>query len=58
MNVRVVGVHGGMDLCGVADQTFVVKEGDIGRSCVVSFVVCNDFYTIVLPHTHATREYI
>ena len=58
MDVRVVGVHGGMFLCGVADQTFVVKKGDIGRSCAISFVVCNDFYMIVLPHTHATKGYI
>jgi hypothetical protein len=43
INVHVMGVHGNLILCGIADQTFVVREGDIGRSCAISLVVCNDF---------------
>jgi hypothetical protein len=31
-NVCVVGVHSDLVLCGVADQTFIMREGDIGRS--------------------------
>ena len=58
MNVRVVRVNGNLVLCSVTDQTFVVREGDIGRSCAISLVVCNDFYAIILPHTHATKGYI
>jgi hypothetical protein len=62
-NVRVVGVHrnhSDLVLCGVAGQTFVIREGDIGRprSCAIFLVVCNDFYTIILPHTHATKRYL
>jgi hypothetical protein len=26
------------------------------RSCAISLVVCNDFDTIILPHTHATKR--
>jgi hypothetical protein len=38
-NVRVVGVHNNFVLCDVANQTFVIREGDIGRSCAISLVV-------------------
>ena len=55
IDVRIKGVHGELVLCSIANQTFVVSEGDIGRSYAISLVVCNDFYTIILPHTHATK---
>ena len=55
MDLRIVRVHGNLVLRGIANQTFVVGEGDIGRGCAISLVVCNDFYTIILPHTHATK---
>jgi hypothetical protein len=42
MNVRVLEVHVDSVFCGVADQTFVVREGEIGRSCAISLIVCND----------------
>jgi hypothetical protein len=42
MNVRVLEVHIDLVLCGVADQTFVVREGEIGSNCAISLVVCND----------------
>jgi hypothetical protein len=29
IDVRVVGVHGDLVLCSIADQTLVVREGDI-----------------------------
>jgi hypothetical protein len=41
-NVRVLEVHVDFVLCGVADQTFVVREGEMGRSCAISLVLCND----------------
>ena len=52
---RVVRVHGNLVLCGITDQTLIIGEGDVGRSCSISLVVCNDFYTIILPYTHATK---
>ena len=58
INVRVMGVHGDLVFCSIANQTFIVREGDIGRSCAISLIVCNDFYTIILPYTHATKGYI
>ena len=58
IDLRVVRVHGNLVLCGITDQTFIVGEGYIGRGCAISLVVCNDFYTIILPHTHATKENI
>jgi hypothetical protein len=56
--VRVIGVHGDLVLCSIANQTFIVGEGDIGGSCAISLIVCNNFYTIVLPHPYATKKYI
>ena len=32
INVRVMEVHGDMVLCGIANQVFVVREREIGRS--------------------------
>ena len=58
INLRVMGVHGDLVLCGIANQTFVVRERYIRRSCAISLIVRNDFYTIILPHTHATKGYI
>jgi hypothetical protein len=53
-----VRVHSDLVLCGVADQTFVVGERNIRGGGAISLVICNDFYTIILPHTHATKRYI
>ena len=39
INVRVVGVHSHLVLCDVANQTFVVREGDIGRGCAKETMV-------------------
>ena len=58
IDLRVVRVHGNLVLCGIADQTFNVGKEDVGRSCAISLVVCNDFCTIILPHTHTTKGYI
>jgi hypothetical protein len=55
-NVRVIGVHGDLVLCSITNKTLVVGERDIRRSCAVSLVVGNDFYTIILPHTNATGK--
>ena len=57
-DVRVCGVHGDLVLCGITDKTLVVRERDIRRGCAVSLIICNDFYTIVLPDTNATRRYM
>jgi hypothetical protein len=35
-NVRILEVHVNLVLCGITDQTFVVREGEIG---VISLVV-------------------
>ena len=58
IDVRVNRVHGDLVLCGIANQTFIVREGYIRRGCAISLIVRNDFYTIILPHTHATKGYI
>jgi hypothetical protein len=42
MNVRVLEVHVDLVFCGVANQTFVVREGEIGRRCAISLVICKD----------------
>ena len=55
-DVRVMGVHGDLIFCGITNETLVVGEGDIRRGCAVSLIVCNDFYTIILPDTNATRK--
>jgi hypothetical protein len=45
MHERVMGVHGDLVLCSIANQTFIVGEGDVGGS---SLIVGNNFYTIIL----------
>ena len=51
-----MGVHGDLILCGITNQTLVLGEGDIRWSCAVSLVVCNDFYTIILPYSNTTVQ--
>jgi hypothetical protein len=33
------------------NEMFIVREGHIGRCCVISLIVCNNFYMIILPQT-------
>jgi hypothetical protein len=49
-------IHGDLVLCGITNKTLIVGEGDIRRSCTVSLVVSNYFYTIILPYTNATGK--
>ena len=51
-----MGVHGDLVLCSIANQAFAVGERDIGGSCAISLIICNNFYTIILPHTHTTSK--
>ena len=53
---RVVRVHGDLVLRGIADQTLVIREGDIGRCCAVSLVVGDNFNTTVLPNTNTSGK--
>ena len=54
-DLRVLAVHGDFVLCGITDKMLSVRERDIRRGCAVSLIVCDDFYTIVLPHTVMIR---
>jgi len=54
-HLRVLGIHGNLVLCSVADQTLVIGEGDIRRGCAVSLVVGDDLNTIVLPDTNTSK---
>ena len=56
MDLRVVGVHGDLVLCGITDETLSLRERDIGGSRPVTLVVGDDLNTIVLPDTDATRK--
>ena len=49
----VVGVHRDLILGGVADESLIVGEGDIGWCRSVSLVVGDDLDSIVLPDTNA-----
>lgn len=49
--LTVMGVQGDLILCSVTDETLSVRERDIGWRCPVSLIVCDDFYTIILPDT-------
>ena len=55
-NLRIVRVHGDLVLSGITDETLIIRERDIRRGCAVSLIVSNDFYTIVVPDTNATRR--
>ena len=47
-----------MVLRGIADQTLVVGERDVGGCCSVTLVVGDDLNTIILPNTDtAKKEY-
>ena len=53
-NSRVVRVHRDLVLCGIADETFGVRERYIGRRCPVTLVVGDNLDTVVLPDTDTT----
>jgi hypothetical protein len=46
-----MGVHGHLILGGIADQTLVIRERDVGWRCAVALVIGDNFDTIVLPDT-------
>jgi hypothetical protein len=61
INVRIVRVHihseSDLVLSGITDETLVIRQRDIRKGCAVSLIeVSNDFYTIILPDTNATRR--
>ena len=51
MYLRVVRVHGNLVLCGIANETLALREGDVGRGRAVTLVIGNDLNTIILPDT-------
>jgi hypothetical protein len=53
-NSRVVRVHRHLVLCGITDETFGVRERNIGGGRPVTLVVGDDLDTIILPDTDAT----
>jgi hypothetical protein len=55
-DVRVVGIHGNLVLCSIADQTLVVGEGNIRRGRSITLVVGDDLDTIVLPDTYTPKQ--
>jgi hypothetical protein len=55
-NVRISRVHCDLIFCGIADETLVVREGDIRGGGAVTLVVGDDLYTIVLPDTDTAVE--
>ena len=48
----VLGVHGNLVLCGVADKSLCVREGHIGGGGAVSLIICNDLHLAMLKHTN------
>ena len=49
----VVGVHGGLRLGGIADETLGLGKGDVRRCGTITLVVCDDLDAVVLPDTDA-----
>jgi len=54
-NSRVDWVHRDLVFGGIADESFGVGERNVGWGRPVALVVGDDLYTIILPHTDATR---
>lgn len=54
-NSRVDWVHRDLVFSGIADESFGIGEGNVGWGRPVALVVGDDLYTIILPHTDATR---
>ena len=49
----IAGIFGNLVFGGVADESFVVGEGDIGGSGSVALIVGDDLDSIILPDTDA-----
>jgi len=49
----IAGILGNLVLGGVADESFVVGESDIGGSGSVALIVGDDLDSIILPDTDA-----
>jgi hypothetical protein len=47
------GIHGGLVLGSITDQTLGLGEGNPRGSGAVTLVVGNDLNTLILPDTHA-----
>ena len=52
----VVRIHRHLILGGITDQTFAIREGDVGRRGAVALIVGNDFDFAVLEDTNALDE--
>jgi hypothetical protein len=50
-----VRVHGDLVLGSVSDQPLIVGERHIGWCCVVTLVIGDDLYMVVLPDTDTTE---
>ena len=48
--------EGGFMMTWFFEASPIVVREDMGRRYVITLIICNDFYTIILPH--ATKEYI
>ena len=48
----VLRVHCNLIFGSIANQPFRVGESDVGWSCSVTLIVCNDFNTIILPNSN------
>lgn len=48
-------VHGSLVLGSVTNQLLIVGERHIGWCCVVTLVVGNDLYMVILPATDTTE---
>jgi hypothetical protein len=55
-NLRVDWVHRDLILCGITDETFGVRERNIGGGCPVTLVVGDDLNTIILPDTNTAVQ--
>jgi hypothetical protein len=47
----VEGIFGGLIVCGIADQSFVISESDVGWGCSVTLIIGDDFDSFVFPES-------
>jgi hypothetical protein len=53
-----MGIHGGLVLSGVTDETLAFRERDIGWGCSITLIIGDDLNTIILPYTNTTMKIV
>lgn len=51
-----MGIHSNLILSSVANQTFCIAEGNVGRSRTVTLIISDNLNAIILPYANASDQ--